>query len=913
MNKILLNPKLLIAINTLPLLIYIFIFSQSFSIVEPLLSSSNIDNFYIFISLTIVMMLGSFIYALYLIIKKELISYKFAFILLVISIVYIYLLLYSYDAIFPRSIPFWMMSSNSELYIFSFLMPSILYALFMLVSYNIDDEKSFTKYLIISITIPIGWYLFFMLIIPLFRGYHSRLIEHFIAIISVTVGVVFLFSLLKWFYLFFRKRDNFFQKLKIILFPIITLILPIVGLNLNESSMFGDFSSIWFYILTVVNAFFLMLPNLSNFTYRLVLFFARSFTFAYTLYFFFVFVPFVPLGVLALFFLFVGILILTPIIVTLVHIYILVEDFNYLRSNFNQNILVVTFFIALLMIPSFIYINYLNDKKVLFSAIDYIYKPNYEKKHYDIDLESLKKTLESVKSHKSMNFRRGEREIPFLSSLFNYVVLDNLTLSDIKVHTIENIFWGNQNHIRQIQNLSNNNVSIEDIDINTSFNAQTKTYRSFIHFSFKNHKESGRFQEYITTFRLPNGAYISDYYLDVKEKRKYGLLTDKKSAMWVYNQITKSQKDPGILHYDQSGSIVFKVFPFSPNEVRKSGFEIIHTEPISFSIDSHLIKLQAKELDKVLTHNKISYISKQIKSTLPKVDLPTYYHFVVDSSKSYRDLIKQIESFTTEHNISSNSFKITLTDTFTKEYNPIELDNRYKNKGFYLNRAIKEILYDYNKNKSRGYPLIIYLTNDEDGVIVDKSLSQFRTLYSLHPYFYQLNNGKILHYSFDNPKKALDTIKDFRANIKALKYQNHYLADNNQSTLLFNPNLQEINSVEPKSFKGAMILQNLQNAYYIESQNSNKEWRNIVKHSFNSHILTLFSSFIVVENKAQENMILAKQKEVMSGDSSLDLADATTTTRRMSEPSLFMILLLLLGVHTYRRLFMKMSKKPNQI
>ena len=71
-----------------------------------------------------------------------------------------------------------------------------------------------------------------------------------------------------------------------------------------------------------------------------------------------------------------------------------------------------------------------------------VYNPNYSKV-YDIDKNSLSKTLDVVKQQK----QRGNgnsvfgTQTPYLSLLFNWIVLDNLTLSDAKIQQINNIFF----------------------------------------------------------------------------------------------------------------------------------------------------------------------------------------------------------------------------------------------------------------------------------------------------------------------------------------------------------------------------------------------------------------------------------------------------------------------------------------
>ena len=80
---------------------------------------------------------------------------------------------------------------------------------------------------------------------------------------------------------------------------------------------------------------------------------------------------------------------------------------------------------------------------------------------------------------------------------------------------------------------------------------------------------------------------------------------------------------------------------------------------------------------------------------------------------------------------------------------------------------------------------------------------------------------------------------------------------------------------------------------------SNGIWLQQIKNSFKSRILTPLTSYIVVENEAQKAMLRKKQKEVLSGNKSLDAGEV----QEMSEPGLFLmtvLFLLFLGVRKIR-------------
>ena len=97
--------------------------------------------------------------------------------------------------------------------------------------------------------------------------------------------------------------------------------------------------------------------------------------------------------------------------------------------------------IGFIVIPFGLTLSYKNDKTVLHETLDYIYSPDYAK-DYNINKKSLKKTIGVVLQNRSRNsdfFMNAQT--PYLTPYFNWLVLDNLTLSNAKIKTIENIFF----------------------------------------------------------------------------------------------------------------------------------------------------------------------------------------------------------------------------------------------------------------------------------------------------------------------------------------------------------------------------------------------------------------------------------------------------------------------------------------
>jgi 3-phosphoglycerate kinase len=87
-------------------------------------------------------------------------------------------------------------------------------------------------------------------------------------------------------------------------------------------------------------------------------------------------------------------------------------------------------------------------------------------------------------------------------------------------------------------------------------------------------------------------------------------------------------------------------------------------------------------------------------------------------------------------------------------------------------------------------------------------------------------------------------------------------------------------------------------AQTLHPETADEAWLALVKHSFESKILTPVTAYMVVENEAQKAILAKKQAQVLSGNKSLDLGE---DTQRMSEPSIWLLALLLLLYLAYKK------------
>lgn len=919
----LLNPKWLFIINTLPLVVLFFLFFGQFNIIKALLEENSIQLWKSFgLSLGIIGLLN-FAYAVYLTLKKENVSVWFGLIALLFYIPFIYLYGYHLDKIIPFSIPQWMVSGNIFLYVGTFLMPTLAYSLFVLVTYFTPENKAHKAWVnfLIAIGIPVAGYLFSQIILPLWQRVESEFSIHALVVIIISATLVFLFFLIRGVYILATKKADVWLKYQLAWKIPIAIVLPLLGLSVNNghifnnfgtdgAGIFGDFNNTWFYILAIVNGILVCLPNLENKIYRLLVFIGRSITFAYTFYFFLVFLPFLPLSVIAIIAIGTGFLMLTPLLLFVIHINELSKDYTYFKTLFSKKLIIGISVLGFLTIPAFITATYLKDKSVLNETLSYLYSPDYSKQ-YDIDKSSLQKTLNVIKSHKDSRGGIFGNGIPYLSSYFNWLVMDNLTLSDSKINTIEKIFFGNTSFELRPENIQNDNVQISNISTNSTYDKTQNAWKSWVDLEITNKSGNTWFAEYATTIDLPEGCWISDYYLYVGDIKEPGILAEKKSAMWIFSQIRNENRDPGILYYLTGNKVAFRVFPFAKDEVRKTGIEFLHKEPIKLNIDNNVIALgnQDETIYENIETENIAYVSAQQKQILKSIKRKPYFHFLVDVSKDQSsnstDFIKRIEHVLEANKPLSENAKISFVNSYV---NTTTLDSnwreQYKNQtyegGFYLDRAIRTTLFSAYQNKSKTYPVIVVVTDSIQNAVLGKDFADFKFTFPESDLFFILEkNGNLREHSLTkNPIKELpeilrecmfcETVLEHKLSDNSIAY----LANNNEPSIILKKDILEVTETEikEKNWQSALTMQGQWTSQILHPENSDKEWLNMVKYSFISKVMTPVTSYLVVENEAQKAMLKKKQEQALSGNKSLDLGE---DTQRMSEPSLILLTILL--------------------
>lgn len=922
--KKLLDPRWIFFINTLPVILLLFLGWSEFHIIESFLSEENLYLWKIFVLTLIGLSFVSLAYAVERTLRRKQISIVYSIISLIIYTLYLYVYFLYSDDLVAWNVPRWLFSGNILLYVGTFLMPTLIHSLLSLVIIFTPETNGLKAWhnILTAIAIPVLFYTFGILIIPMSngRGFDSK---HLFAILIIIAVICFLFFLIRFIYILIS--DKRIKKEYELMWKIpIALCFPLLGLGLNTvlfDNLFGDFSSYAFPLLALINGVLICLPAFENRKVRLGMFFLRCITFTYTFYFFLVFLPFLPLSVFAVLIIGAGLLMLTPLMLFVIHLDEIYEDLKFLKMEYSKPLLYSIMVGGFLVLPIGVTLSYKYDRAILFETLDYLYSPDYGKE-YNLNANSVLKTVKTIDENKTQNFFYSST--PYLSTYFKWVALDNLNLSYNKKQLIRNVFSGERvpEQNEELSIVGNPEIKISDVQHHSQYNKDNDTWISWIDLSISNGNAPLWSSEYITQIDLPAGCWISDYYLYVDDVKEMGILSEKKAATWIFTQIRNENRDPGMLRYIGGNRVDFRVFPFKEGETRYTGIEFIHKDPVIITIDGHSIALGSdiKTENKPTLENKVItqiekeqkeviYVSAIEKESLPVVSRKPYYHFIVDISNTDNQERKiyanDINALLQSNLISRDNAQISYTGTYVSTIlmnNNWEKDlmNQSSSGGFFLDRAIKKVLFDSYINTRDSYPVIVVVSNDIKNAILYDDFSDLRFTYPEDDNYYVLFEGKLSSYSlFENTRSVIeDDIKMFpESKVKAypsIVSPIRYLSNDNLPSIVLNTQNKTLEAhlsvIKEKDWDSGLLMQGQWMLQVLYPQTADEEWLPLIQNSFKSKILTPLTSYLVVENEAQKMMLKQKQNETLSGNRSLDLND---DTQRMSEPGIFVMLLLL--------------------
>ncbi len=781
-------------------------------------------------------------------------------------------------------------------------------------SYSIKKSRQLRKYVTVEVGIPFIMYLGFNILAKT----QSELL-----IVILLVAGLYSFVLVGIQILFILKRDRgicFFpsvleeRKTKIyyeICTFVILIVLPYIGLAVNSidllsnEGLLGDFSEAIFWIMPLINGLaFMMWPPKAVFL-RKILFYVRVVGATFILYFFVIFIPLMPIGVIGIIFFGLGLLIFIPTVAIIWEGCYLVREVKALWQTESKNCISLLV-LGALTLPSLFFGGIGLDRYNFDTAMRYVEGKEIEG---SVNKEQLAKTLDRLE--KSM-MTAGRRDIldggntPILSYFYHQGLTKDHVIDETTFNRMRVLFLGEEklNKVETLPPAGDIEVKLTDVTASTTYDNKQDIYRSWVDLTLENPTTKDRL-EYTTTISLPDNAYVSDYYLVVGKEKKKGILADQRAATEVYQTIVRKSLDPGLLKYFNDDTLELRVFPFASKEIRKTGFEVIHTGATTLQIGDHELSLREtseslQEDYSIIKTEEVTILSGDYTKTLPKAEtlIPRYYFLIDGSEKAYREgLALRAERYIEKHHLEDVEVWVVEEGILSKG-----IENVGKapvgDGGYNFNGALQKIL---REEKEGYYPVVIAVTFKFSQALEPYRLGDLGQRYPQSSYYYELGGGDRLRpYPLYKGVKSHTETTEIPLVSDVRSYEGQPVLNSGSKQFIYTKPLTVFKSTK-NSYKDGCLLEAIDQFQTL----SQEELVQVVRGSFTTRLLTKQTAFIVVETKEQEEELLKCQEEYISGKKQLQ----SQMPSNMAEPPILLCMVILLASVSYFKKRQSSQKK----
>ena len=641
--------------------------------------------------------------------------------------------------------------------------------------------------------------------------------------------------------------------------------LPMAGLYLNWwlGNVLGDFSSKWFFIIALLNGLVLLF-DIKKIPGKLLIFYLKIAGFVYIVYFAVVFIPYIPLGLMGIAVYGMGLLVFAPAAAFYVQLRQIIRDIRILKKKYSNNIIIFTALIGVLTLPFILAANFKIDGINFNKAM--VYMNSGENIQEEVNMKRLDRSITQIKntmrSTRDMDFFAFNPGTPLISTIYRYIALDNRFFTEKSAEKIQKIFTPekvvSESEVIGIDKLVNVDFYLQISTRDKEYIKELGAYKIWVDMEITLIGDRFNPREYRTNFILPDGSFITDYYLYVGEEKKRGIMTDKRAAQTAYDSIIRTQRDPGIIYYDNDNKLSLRVFPFPFEEsyMRKTGFQIMYSQNGSFSIDGKIINLEAENAEKTpIQLDGIQYIPADYKKSLPKIERKPQYYFLIDAGKksSYKKHIELAKKYTEEKNLESPVYyAVSYQSMEIKDINS-KTPEVISEGGFNTAYTVEKIFSSVPQGK---FPVIIMVTDNMNRV-VEFEKTQLAKVFPENDYYYRLNSDLSLipfdFYSNDILQETDEIITN-----TAVNYNGTVIKNDDKSEIIYDNKIS--GKQAENDYEKAFVLQ--KNA--IQNKETKDQIAGI-KEAMQKRILTKNTAFIVMETKEQEEMLLELQEKFLNG------------------------------------------------
>lgn len=805
---------------------------------------------------------------------------------------------------------------------FACMASSVIYPLLSASMWRI--EKSSVKEIVIisisGILFPLFWFGLFGFLSASSRLFNlslSNLIGGSFIIIFLACSLFSIIAFVRIVSFVVMKTEKYKLQRNLFIGIVAGFFLPFAGLLLNLVIPFpGNFQYPGIYLLTFINAIAVSIPETANNKVNISLSAVRVMLLPFVVYFFIILSPAIPFSFLLVLLFGLGIILLSPAFLLLIHISKLRKDFCLYSTVYGKMKTVIAVIALLLVLPSFYAAKKYAEFKVLQNASKYVLNDKSD--------EELKYPLFMVKDSLSNMYRdKAGKGLPVLSSIAFQVSKKTLPenrldemfkvfygdsaykiLENIKGITDFSIFGSRSYNVRDSIVIRNERITsdaeIESVDKLFTF-YEGSTEKHSVKITMKELTGKSRNDGFRGKIEIPDGVFVSGLKLKIGDKFEQGRIYEKTSAVWVFNEIKRRAQDPAVIYYLSDNELRFEVFPFRENEKRECIIEFIcprgSSSKIKFicqtgptnSLTSHeeKIKLESKSEQKVLkTENDfgtVFYIPESIAGNI-KTEMRKPVLFIIadwskDSQITKEEILSTAESVKNDipeiENVSicftnylPNVGKVIPFAKLKDDLKDHEEELFAKKGGFFYKKAFRKISDRYELSETEFPVFAIITSSTEDIITEDESLSAL-----LPPDmkgFYLTSEGNSFCHIPERTGKGVRRVYFGNGSSSLFKGKDSILffAEKNKSDNISYTDIKgNFRKLYAENAEGIIKTAfDLYSEDKIKGNSDGEVFKSLIESSKKSGIITSSTSYIVVENENQWKQLEDKEKEILDNE-----------------------------------------------
>lgn len=657
------NRSLLLWIGTLPQFILLLINLRAYKLITGELDAEQRTMVVRFFGLELLLLVGITAMALIPGRRSKTLGWWSAAPIFLTAAGYLWIAIAKIHQMIPGSVGAWMLPAEMQIYYqFILVMPVVFYTVIWMSCRPVRISGAMEAMLATGILVGIPVALFCA--VHLVQWLDIHFIPEAIFFVCMVAGTVLVMATVtRLCVTVFGLIPRWPRKVRRIFFFLVGVAAPLGGLWLNYTIPFpAEFQAWPVYVMAALNGLVLMLPQGEATGWARLVWLIRCAFFPFILYFFLLFIPFLPLFVIAMIAAGAGFLILTPTVLFLLQGQQVLEGYRLAAAGWGRWRTALATVAAMAIMPGFFAVGAVWDRVVLRSALDYVYSPDLRR---DDQFSGSRAAVQRSLVH-LRDFKAGV-QLPFLTAFYSWAVFDNLVLPDEKMNVMHRAFFGSnvpeasdggisvfsgrpdrRNPLRERPSLAPpSSVKLDKLTTTTVRDGTCE--RATFHLELQGNGTGQN--EYNAELHIPEGVFISGLRLKIGEEWVPGRLFEKKAAMWVYQKISRVQRcDPAILVYRDAQTIDLKVFPITGSERRSLELEILYpagTHP-ALKIGDEAWHGEGSGPASALTltseGTSTLTLSADAAAKLPRATRTPYLHFIIDRSANAALSDEQISS-----------------------------------------------------------------------------------------------------------------------------------------------------------------------------------------------------------------------------------------------------------------------------